>query len=162
MGNGKKSVMVSACLLGINCRYDGHSKPVPNLTALLPDYEIIPFCPERLVNMAIPRPPAEICNGDGTGVWNGTAKVFNQNGLDLSREFRLGAQRALEMFLKERPELVIFKANSPSCGVNRIYDGNFSGTLREGDGVTVVLFRQAGANIMTETEFLESPSVSLE
>lgn len=149
-------VLVSACLLGVNCRYDGNAKLEPDLAGRLEGYQVIPFCPEGLGNLPVPRLPAEIQNGDGAGVLAGTAVVVNRQGQDYTAQFRLGAEELLRLYQEHRPEFLICKANSPSCGVGRIYDGTFSGKLRPGDGVAVALLRQNGALLFTETEFLQN------
>lgn len=156
MHNESKTVMVSACLLGVKCRYDGNDKKVAGIDEQLKEFRVIPFCPEALGGLPIPRLPAEITDGDGEGVWNETARVLNQEGLDISNEFRNGAQKAFEIFEKEQPEMVIFKAHSPSCGMGRIYDGSFKHTLRDGDGVTAALLRKAGARMITEEDLREN------
>jgi uncharacterized protein YbbK (DUF523 family) len=150
-----KKIMVSACLLGINCRYNGESKFSPQLVACLANHTVIPCCPELLGELMIPRPPAEIINGDGQAVWSGQARVIDRDGNDRTAYFKAGAQKALELYLKEQPEMVIFKANSPSCGRGLIYNGSFNGELVEGDGVATTLLRDWGATIYTEEEFLK-------
>ncbi len=138
----KPTVMVSACLLGVNCRYDGGSKTVAGLVDKLAGYEVIPFCPEVLGKLPTPRPPAEINAGNGAEVLAGQARVINRAGLDVTAEFCHGATKVLELAEKHQPRWILLKAKSPSCGVNQIYDGTFSGALRPGDGVAVALLRQ--------------------
>ncbi len=146
-------IMISACLLGIECRYDGGSKPVPGLPAKLAGFKLVPFCPEVWGGLPTPRPPAEIRAGDGAAVLAGTARVVDRTGRDRTAEFRRGAERLLEQVRQWQPVWIIAKAKSPSCGVGRIYDGNFAGQLRDGDGVAVALLRQAGITaICTEAE----------
>lgn len=149
-----QTVMVSACLLGSRCRYDGGSKPVPQLKEWLKDVRIVPFCPEVLGDLTIPRPPAEIQNGAGSDVLRGTAQVVNRNGLDCTAAFIAGARKVLDIYYRESPQYVILKSNSPSCGVGRIHDGSFSDKMRNGDGVTAALLIQNGARVYTEEEFL--------
>jgi uncharacterized protein YbbK (DUF523 family) len=146
----KPVIMVSACLLGEACRYDGSAKPFPGLTAGLSDFELASFCPEKLGNLPIPRPPAEIQNGDGAAVLAGKAKVVDRSGSDCTAAFVTGAQKTLEMAQKIQPVLVVGKTKSPSCGVGRVYDGSFSGTLLNGDGVTTALLREAGLAVCDE------------
>lgn len=151
----KPTVMVSACLTGENCRYDGGSKPIPGLSEMLRDYRIISFCPEILGGLISPRPAAEILGGTGDEVWLGQAQVVDQQGNDHSQEYKSGALRTLEIFQREQPEFVVLKDKSPSCGVGMIYDGSFSGQLCSGNGVTVALLKKAGARIVTEAELLD-------
>ncbi len=156
-------IMVSACLLGEKCRYDGGAKPVPDLQEKLAGFTIVPFCPELLGGLVAPRPPAEILGGTGEDVWEDRARVLNKEGLEVTAEFRRGAERVLEQVEKHRPERLVFKANSPSCGVGRIYDGSFSGTLRDGDGVTVALLKRKGvARFHTELDLPGQPGQDLE
>lgn len=152
----ERKVMVSACLLGISCRYDGKAKPQPELTRKFEGYRIIAFCPESLGQLPIPRLPAEIQRGDGAAVLAGDALVLNREGEDYTLQFKLGAEATLQLYRKHQPELVICKAHSPSCGVGKIYDGTFSGRLRPGDGVTAALLRANGANLCTEMDILQN------
>lgn len=154
MRNNKKVVMISACLLGVKCRFDGTGREIPELLTALGDYELVPFCPEVSGGLTISRPPAEIQGSDGTGVLNGTAQVINKNGYDCTPEFKRGATAVLEMVKKIKPQFVVLKAKSPSCGVGKIYDGSFSGKLKDGDGVTTALLRGAGIIVYSETDIL--------
>ncbi|TCL66586.1 uncharacterized protein YbbK (DUF523 family) [Hydrogenispora ethanolica] len=147
-------VLVSACLLGIPCRYDGGSKLVSGIRAQLAGCRIVPFCPEVLGGLETPRPAAEITGGDGAAVLDGAASVRNRAGLDVTGEFIRGAEAVLDLVRANQPASVILKAKSPSCGVGRIYDGSFTGRLRDGDGVTVALLRRSTAiRFYTEEDF---------
>ena len=150
--NEKPKIMVSACLLGANCRYDGKAKPVDGLERQLEGYRIIPFCPECLGELPVPRLPAEIQAGEGATVLAGESRVLNRQGGDYTSRFIAGARRTVELYRENQPKYVLLKANSPSCGVGRIYDGSFSGRLKPGDGVTAALLRQEGAMIFAEEE----------
>jgi uncharacterized protein YbbK (DUF523 family) len=152
INNGKKVVMVSGCLLGIPCRFDGTSREVPELRSILADYQLISFCPEAAGGMKSPRLPAEIQGGDGAGVLTGSAKVVNRIGEDHTKEFLMGAEAVGKLVQKYHPDFVVLKAKSPSCGVGQIYDGTFTGTLREGDGVTAALLRNAGVKVYSDIE----------
>jgi uncharacterized protein YbbK (DUF523 family) len=154
MRNNKKVIMISACLLGVKCRFDGTSREIPELLTALGDYELVSFCPEMSEELTIPRPPAEIQGSDGTGVLNGTARVINKNGYDCTPEFMRGAAAVLKMVKRIQPQFVVLKAKSPSCGVGKIYDGSFSGKLKDGDGVTTALLRGAGIIVYSETDIL--------
>lgn len=148
-------ILISACLLGMPCRYDGSSKPLPRLVELINQNQvIIPICPEVQGGLAIPRLPAEIIDGDGTTVLQGKARVVNEKGTDYTEQFLNGAKAVLRMANDLNPKLIILKSKSPSCGSGEIYDGSFSGRLRQGDGVTAALLKQAGFEVCTEFDYL--------
>jgi uncharacterized protein YbbK (DUF523 family) len=149
------TIMISSCLLGVECRYDGTGKAVPELRTILEGYRVVTVCPETLGGLTIPRPPAEIKGGAGLEVLAGTAGVFNREGRECTAEFIRGAEATLELVRRHQPKLVILKAKSPSCGVGAIYDGSFTGRLKPGDGVTTALLKQHGVKVYTETAFLE-------
>ncbi len=137
-------VVISACLLGVRCRYDGgHSR---NETAMnqKKTYQLIPVCPEESGGLLTPRLPAEIVGGDGDAVLDGTAKVMTANGTDVTAAYLKGAHHALQVAQSHGATHVILKARSPSCGCGDIYDGTFSGTLISGDGVTTALLKRHG------------------
>ena len=149
-------IFISACLLGIPCRYDGNSKPLPQLVELIQKNQlIIPFCPEIQGGLSIPRLPAEIVAGDGMMVLNGKAKVINEKGEDYSGQFLKGAEAVLRMAKELNPKLVILKSKSPSCGKGEIYDGSFGGSLKQGDGVTTALLKQDNFEVCSEVEFFD-------
>ena len=140
-------VIISACLLGVRCRYDGgHSR---NETAMnqKETYQLIPVCPEESGGLSTPRPPAEIVGGDGDAVLDGKAKVMTADGTDVTEAYLRGAHHALEMAQSHGTTHVILKARSPSCGCDTIYDGTFSGTLTSGDGVTTALLKRHGITV---------------
>ena len=118
-------ILVSACLLGENCKYNGGNNYSEKLAAFLEGHTIVPVCPEVLGGLPIPRKPGEIVDG----------KVLNKDGTSVDREYRLGAQRALEIARESGAEMAILMSRSPSCGVNRIYDGTFAGRLIAGNGI---------------------------
>ena len=118
-------IMVSACLLGENCKYSGGNNRDERVLAYVAGHEVIPVCPEVMGGLPTPRPPAEIVNGE----------VINQEGVSVDYEYRLGAQKALEIARREKIDLAILQSRSPSCGVKQIYDGSFSGTRISGQGV---------------------------
>jgi len=138
-------ILVSRCLLGEPCRYDGRSCPERAVQELGKEHTLIPVCPECDGGLPTPRPPAEITGG----------KVINAEGYDVTREYRKGAESALQKAREEKPDLVILKAKSPSCGVGKIYDGSFSRTLTEGNGVTADLLLKAGYRVITEKQLEE-------
>ena len=144
-------IMVSACLLGENCRYDGGNNRNPELLRLLSGNTIIPVCPETLGGLPTPRIPAEIVN----------QSVINREGVSVDDAFRKGAERALEIAARESPDLIILKSRSPSCGVKEIYDGTFFGKLIPGRGIFADLAIQAGFSVMDVEDYLaESDALS--
>lgn len=137
-----KKVLVSACLLGVPCRYDGKSKPCEAVRALGDAYELIPVCPEVLGGLPTPRVPSERCGE--------TETVINREGNDVTEAYRRGAEKALRIAQENGCTVAILKEKSPSCGSGRIYDGTFSGTLRAGDGVTAELLKRHGIRVLGE------------
>ena len=137
----KKSILVSACLLGTPCRYDGASKPVEAVRALQEKYTLIPICPEVLGGLPTPRTPSEIV---GT-------RVMMRNGRDVTEHYRRGAEEALRIARKNGCTLAILKEKSPSCGNGAVYDGSFTGTLTDGDGITAALLKAHGIRVIGES-----------
>ncbi len=138
----KKSIAVSACLLGHNCKYNGGNNYCSKIDKLKEQYNLIEICPEVLGGLSTPRVPSEII-GD---------KVINKEGLDVTANYQKGALLALEKTLASNCEMAILKARSPSCGCGKIYDGTFSSTLIDGDGVTTKLFKEHNIKVYTEEE----------
>lgn len=137
-------ILVSACLLGCPCRYDGRGKAHPEVEKLRErGHTLVPVCPEVMGGLPTPRPPAE-CQPDG--------RVVNREGIDVTAQYHLGAEAALNIVRKQGCELAILKERSPSCGSGEIYDGTFSGTLVPGNGVTAQLLRQAGIQVLGESQ----------
>ncbi|RKU28688.1 DUF523 domain-containing protein [Candidatus Poribacteria bacterium] len=142
-------IVVSACLIGKNCRYDGgNSKNLKVINRSKKD-ELIPVCPEEVGGLSTPRPAVEIVGGNGDDVLDGKAKVLTSDGEDKTAEFIKGAQYVLELVLSEGVRKVILKARSPSCGCGEIYDGTFSSTLISGDGVTTALLKRHGIEVIS-------------
>ena len=137
-----KKIIVSACLLGTPCRYDGKSKPSEAVIALGEKYELVPVCPECLGGLPTPRLPCEIKDGG----------VLRIDGVDCTREYTEGAQKSLEIARKNGADTAILKAKSPSCGKYQIYDGTYSGTLINGQGVTAKLFIENNITVLDEEE----------
>ena len=138
-------IMVSACLLGENCKYNGGNNYSEKVAEYIKGHEVISVCPEVLGGLPIPRIPAEIVNG----------VVTNREGTSVDKEFRRGAELALETALKEKPDVVILQSRSPSCGVKRIYDGSFSGTTIEGSGIFAKMLMEAGFRVIDAEELDE-------
>ena len=149
MGREVMKILVSACLLGVNCRYDGGNSRDENAINRLKTDELIPVCPEEAGGLSTPRPPVEIVGGDGNDVLDGKAKVMTVDGEDKTEEFLKGARHALELAQSQGATRVILKAKSPSCGCGTIYDGSFSRTLISGDGVTTALLKRHGIEVIT-------------
>lgn len=140
------NILVSACLLGIECRYKGDGCPCEGIKALAEKHTLIPVCPEQLGGLSTPRPPAERQGG----------KVMNREGGDVTEAYRLGAERALRIAKLNKVSVAVMKAKSPSCGSGRIYDGTFSGRLVPGDGVCAELLRAGGIRVFSEENYEEA------
>jgi uncharacterized protein YbbK (DUF523 family) len=141
--------IVSACLAGLNTRYDGKSKPKAKVIRMVMKGEAIAVCPEQLGGLPTPRPPAEIRGGDGASVLGKKAKVFNCNGENVTKEFIRGANETLKIAKECGAKEAIFAARSPSCGCGKIYDGSFSGKLIDGDGVATALLKRNGIKVIS-------------
>lgn len=137
-----ESILVSACLLGTNCKYSGGSNHCPQVEALKDNYRLIPVCPEQLGGLPTPRPPAE-CQGQ---------RVVNREGKDVTEQFSRGAEEALKLGGLFGCTKAVLKSRSPSCGCGQIYDGSFSGTGIPGDGVTVRLLKAHGYKVFSEEQ----------
>ena len=135
----------SACLCGHKVRYDGGDCATQNA---LPE-RVLPICPEVMGGLPTPRAPAEIVGGDGHDVWAGRARVLDAHGVDVTEDFKQGAKLALQRLQAAHIDMVYLKSKSPSCGQGQIYDGSFSGQLREGDGVSTALFKQYGICVIS-------------
>ena len=137
-----EKILISACLVGENCKYNGGNNLNPKIEKLLEKYELIPFCPEVEGGLPTPRHPSEI-KGD---------RVIMDNGKDVTDNFDVGARKALMLcgFLKIK--IVILKERSPSCGVHQIHDGSFSNKLIDGMGMTARLLKEKGIKIYSEDE----------
>lgn len=142
-------IIVSACLLGTNCRYDGGNSKNLKVINLTKTDDLIPVCPEEAGGLSTPRPAVEIVGGDGDDVLDGIAKVITSDGEDKTSEFIKGAQYALELVQSEGATKVILKSRSPSCGCGEIYDGSFSGSLISGNGVTTALLKRHGIEVIS-------------
>jgi uncharacterized protein YbbK (DUF523 family) len=147
--------LVSACLLGTNCRYDGGSFHDERLLELARQGMVIPVCPEQLGGCGTPRPPCEICGGSGGDVLDGRCRVVNARGEDITDNFIKGANETLKLAETCGAQKAILKARSPSCGHGRIYDGTFSGKIIGGNGVTAELLVRNGIEVFSEEDFRE-------
>ncbi len=143
--------IVSACLLGIRCAWDGKARyKNKRVIELLRKETLIPLCPEQLGGLATPREFQEIEKGNGDDVLDGRSRVKNKIGQDVTRQFTRGAKEALRIARQFNIKEFIAKSRSPSCGCGSIYDGSFSKRLIKGDGVTVALFKRNGIKVISE------------
>ncbi|WP_329540778.1 DUF523 domain-containing protein [Streptomyces sp. NBC_01358] len=147
-----ESVLVSACLRGVPCRFDGQGRASAEMTAALGGRAPVAFCPEAAAGLPTPRRPAEIVGGDGHDVLDGRARVVDDTGHDVTDAFVDGARRALEAAREAGCTEALLMARSPSCGRGAVYDGTFAGELRrEGDGVTAALLERHGIAVRPAT-----------
>lgn len=137
-------IMVSACLLGENCKYNGGNNYSEKVVEYVKGHEVIPVCPEVLGGLPIPRMPAEIVG----------ETVQRKDGVSVDEQFRNGARLALEEAKREGVDLVILQPRSPSCGARQIYDGTFSGRKIEGQGVFAGMLLKHGFKIMDAEEII--------
>ena len=126
--------MISACLAGENCKYNGGNNRNEKVLQLMAEHDVILVCPEQMGGLPTPRVPSELRNG----------VVTTRDGRIVDREFRDGAAKCLEIARQEQPDLIVLQPRSPSCGVKQRYDGSFTGTLVEGSGVTAQLLMENG------------------
>lgn len=138
-------VLVSACLLGTNSKYDGTNNYNSELVKFLEDYIVIPICPEVDGGLSIPRSPAEIINN----------KVVNTLGIDVTNNYLQGASIALDKAISNDCKYAILKSKSPSCGSELIYDGSFTRTLTKGNGITADLLIKNGIKVFNELNYKE-------
>lgn len=146
----------SACLAGINCKYTGGNNLRSECKEIVDNQNVLLVCPEVITSLGCPREPAEIVGtGGGDGVWQNTARVVTASGKDITEQFKEGALSTWQE-IKKNPEitLVILQSRSPSCGVDSIYDGTFSGRLIPGDGVLASLLKQHGIAVIDVEAFL--------
>jgi uncharacterized protein YbbK (DUF523 family) len=136
--------LCSACLLGVECRYDGKSKTNRKVLQLSKKEALIPICPEQLGGLPTPRTPAEQIND----------KVFTRAGKDVTLNFIQGAKEVLKIAKIYGVNEAILKQRSPSCGCGQIYDGTFSGKIIKGDGVTTALLKKNGINVLSEEDLV--------
>ena len=132
--------LCSACLLGVNCRWDGKNQANEKVLSLAKKEILIPICPEQLGGLSTPRTQSEQKGG----------KVFTKDGKDVTAQFRNGAEEVLKIAKLLNVNEVILKQKSPSCGSGQIYDGNFSNTLIKGNGITADLLKRNGIKVLSE------------
>ena len=140
-----EKILVSACLLGENCKYNGGNNLDPKVVALVRDREVIPVCPEVLAGFGIPRIPIEICNG----------RVIRKDGVDVDDAIREAVDCILVQLKDQQIQCAVLKARSPTCGVRQVYDGTFTGTLVCGSGVLAQALRDAGYYVIDNEQLEE-------
>lgn len=138
----KEKLLVSACLLGINCKYSGGNNRLPEAEALAARFELVPVCPEQLGGLPTPRPCAERVG----------ERVINRAGEDVTAAFRLGAERTAEIARSGGVRRALLQERSPSCGSAQIYDGAFTGALVPGKGVTAELLEARGVTVYSGSQ----------
>ena len=138
----KTKIIVSACLLGENCKYNGGNNKCDDIIALAEKFEIIPVCPECFGGLPIPRVPSEIRDG----------RVYSKTGEDLTEAFLSGAEQTLYIAKEANAPCAVLKENSPSCGFGKIYDGTFSGNKIDGNGITAQLLYDNEIQIFGESQ----------
>ena len=148
-------IIVSACLLGENCKYGGGNNKSENVIKYLEDKEYILVCPEQLGGLSTPRNPSEIItygNKDGNDLLSGCTKVLSNKGIDVTKNFIQGAEETLKIAKEHNAKTAILKAGSPSCGYKKIYDGTFLGNKIQGMGVTAAILNKENIALLDEDD----------
>ena len=138
-------ILVSACLMGVGCRYDGKSNQLPQLEQLMKQHTCIPVCPEIFGGLPTPRVPAE----------RQGSKIMTQDGQDVTQQFVRGTAEVLRLADLYHCKAALLKERSPSCGSGQIYDGTFTKTLTEGDGLTAEMLNRKGIAVYGESQIGE-------
>lgn len=136
-------ILVSACLCGVNCKYNGKNNLNEEMLELLKRGEALLICPEQMGGLETPRRPSEI------RIINGETKVFMDDGRDVTDNYKKGAEEVLRLAKELNIKKAILKKKSPSCGCGEIYDGTFTGTLTNGNGITAALLLDNGIEVET-------------
>lgn len=135
----KEKILVSSCLLGLNCKYDGKNNYTTEIDEFLKDYEVIPICPEIMGGLPTPRVASE----------RRKDRVITKDGRDVTAQYKKGAEECLFLAKKYNVKKALLKMKSPSCGSGKIYDGTFTHTVIDGDGITAELLKNNGIEIIT-------------
>lgn len=151
-----EKILVSACLVGVNCKYNGKNNFSKAIVDKQNELWVIPVCPEQLGGLTTPRLAAEIVNGEGFDVLEGRANVVRKDGIIVTESFLTGAYETLKIAECIGVTKAILKARSPSCGQGEIYDGSFSNNRCSGDGVTTALLKLNGIRVWDENSFIDS------
>ncbi|MDO4547333.1 MAG: DUF523 domain-containing protein [Clostridia bacterium] len=136
------NILVSACLLGVCCRYDGKAQPCEDVIRLMDKHTLIPVCPEQLGGLPTPRKPAQ----------RRAQRVIDADAQDVTVQFLAGASEVVRLAKLYGVECAVLKSKSPSCGEGQIYDGTFTGALIPGDGVTAQALKAAGIRVLNEKD----------
>jgi uncharacterized protein YbbK (DUF523 family) len=142
MPDDRPALLVSACLLGTCCNHEGRHSQRPQVEALRSQFRLVPICPEVAGGLPTPRAAAEIVGN----------RVVNDAGDDVTAEYVRGAQAAVELARAVGATRAVLKARSPSCGAHAVYDGTFTRTLRDGEGITAAALRAAGVHVVSEED----------
>ena len=140
----KEKILVSACLLGENCKYNGGNNYNPTVVAYLKDKDVLTICPEMMAGMGCPRTPIEIVDG----------VLMDRDGNNVDAAMREAVTKAMEWIRKEEIQCAILQSRSPTCGVNQIYDGTFSGKLIAGSGIFAQALKDAGYQVLDAEDIL--------
>ena len=140
----KEKILISACLIGLNCKYDGGNNENSKLVELMKEKDLVPICPEQLGGLKTPRASAE----------RKQEKVITKEGVDVTKEYQRGAEEVLNLAKKLNIKKAILKSRSPSCGIEEIYDGTFSHTLIKKDGVTAELLKKNEIEVISSDEYV--------
>lgn len=140
----KEKILISACLIGLNCKYNGGNNENSKLVELMKEKDLVPICPEQLGGLKTPRVSAE----------RKQEKVITKEGVDVTKEYQKGAEEALKLAKKLNIKKAILKSRSPSCGIDEIYDGTFSHTLIKRDGVTAELLKKNGIEVISSDRYV--------
>lgn len=137
-------ILVSACLLGENCKYDGKNNYNEKVIEFVKGHEVTAVCPEVLGGLSVPRKSAEIVNGT----------IMTKEHINVDKEFREGAAIALKQALEGKVDMAVLQSRSPSCGINQVYDGSFSGKLIEGQGIFAKMLKKAGIKLIDAEDIM--------
>ena len=140
----KEKILISACLIGLNCKYNGGNNENSKLVELMKEKDLIPICPEQLGGLKTPRASDERTQ----------EKVLTKEGIDVTKEYQKGAEEVLKLAKKLNIKKAILKSRSPSCGIDEIYDGTFSHTLIKRDGVTAELLKKNGIEVISSDKYI--------
>ena len=140
----KEKILISACLIGLNCKYNGGNNENSKLVELMKEKDLVPICPEQLGGLKTPRVSAE----------RKQEKVITKEGVDVTKEYQKGAEEVLNLAKKLNIKKAILKSRSPSCGIDEIYDGTFSHTLIKRDGVTAELLKKNGIEVISSDRYV--------
>lgn len=141
----EKKILISACLYGEKCRYNGSNV---NSDLKFDEKEVLKICPELLGGLGVPRESCEIVGGNAEDVINGTAKIIGLSGKDYTNEYLQGMEKAIQLVKKHKIEIAYLKQNSPSCGYGKVYDGNFCGKIIKGNGIFAEMLKKLGIKII--------------